>query len=246
MRDSRVQRPKCDVRYEYGDLAGPSARRRLRSAPETMAEGNWISVMMHARGVTGVATAALVVVALGACSGGDDEPGVNPSATHSTTSSPDPTASSSTPPSGSEIASEAASDAVRAYFATVDLVRQDAKRPETDLDAVASSTQLTAQKRLLKNQRESGRHQAGDTKVVEVNVESVSLDDPATAYVDVCWDVSGVDILDADGKLVVTDGRKNVGWTRFVVTNPEWKTAPTDGWRVSSGSDLEKEPCAAS
>lgn len=245
MRDGRVQSPKCDVRYEYGDLAGLSARRRLRSAPGTLAEGNWISVMMHARGVTGVATAALVVVALGACSGGD-EPGANPSATQSTTSSPDPTASSSTPPSESEIASEAASDVVTAYFATVDLVRQDAKRPESDLDAVASSTQLTAQKRLLKNQRESGRRQVGITKVVEVNVESVSLDDPATAYVDVCWDVSGVDILDAHGKSVVTDGRKNVGWTRFVVTNPEWKTAPTGGWRVSSGSDLEKEPCATS
>lgn len=135
---------------------------------------------------------------------------------------------------------------MRAYFATVDQVRQDTKRPESDLDAVASSTQLTAQKHLLKNQRESGRHQVGDTKVVELNVESVSLDDPATAYVDVCWDVSGVDILDADGKSVVTDGRKNLGWTRFVVTNPEWEKAPTDGWRVSSGSDLEKEPCAAS
>lgn len=245
MRDSRVQSPKCDVRYEYGDLAGPSARRRLRPAPGTLAEGNWISVMMRARGVTGVATAALVVVALGACSGGD-EPGANPSATQSTASSPAPTASSSTPPSDSEIASEAASDVVRAYFTTVDQVRQDAKRPESDLDAVASSTQLTAQKRLLKNQRDSDRRQVGDTRVAELKVESVSLDDPATAYVDVCWDVSGVDIVDADGKSVVTGERKNVGWTRFVVTNPEWQTAPTDGWRVSSGSDLEKEPCAAS
>jgi len=243
MRDSRLQSPKCDVRYEYGDLAGPSARRRLRSTPGTLAEGNWISVMMHARGVTGVATAALVVVALGACSGGND-PAASPSASQSTSSSPAPI--TPTPPSESEIVSEAASDVVRAYFTTVDQVRQDAKRPATDLDAVASSTQLAAQKRLLRNQRESGRRQVGDTKVVEVNVESVSLEDPATAYVDVCWDVSGVDILDADGKSVVTDGRTNVGWTRFAVTNPEWDTAPTDGWRVSSGSDLEKEPCAAS
>jgi len=244
MRDSRLQSPKCDVRYEYGDLAGPSARRRLRSTPGTLAEGNWISVMMHARGVTGVATAALVVVALGACSNDGNDPAASPSASQSTSSSPAPI--TPTPPSESEIVSEAASDVVRAYFTTVDQVRQDAKRPATDLDAVASSTQLAAQKRLLKNQRESGRRQVGDTKVVEVNVESVSLEDPATAYVDVCWDVSGVDILDADGKSVVTDGRTNVGWTRFVVTNPEWDTAPTDGWRVSSGSDLEKEPCAAS
>jgi len=244
VRDSRVQSPKRDVRYEYGDLAGPSARRLLRPAPAGLAEGNWISVMMRARGVTGVATAALVVVALGACSNDGNDPAASPSASQSTSSSPAPT--TPTPPSEGEIASEAASDVVRAYFATVDQVRQDAKRPEIDLDAVASSTQLTAQKRLLKNQRESGRRQVGDTKVIEVSVESVSLDDPATAYIDVCWDVTEVDILDADGKSVVTDGRKDVGWTRFVVTNPAWETAPTDGWRVSSGSDLEKEPCAAS
>lgn len=244
MRDSRVQSPKCDVRYEYGDLAGPSARRRMRPAPAGLAEGNWISVIMRARGVTSVATAALVVVALGACSNDGNDPEASPSASQSTSSSPAPT--TPTPPSESEIASEAASDVVRAYFATVDQVRQDAKRPETDLEAVASSTQLTAQKRLLKNQRESGRRQVGDTKVIEISVESVSRDDPATAYVDVCWDVSGVDILDADGKSVVTDGRKDVGWTPFVVTDLAWETAPTDGWRVSSGSDLEKDPCAAS
>ncbi len=196
------------------------------------------------RGVIGVATTALAVVALGACSGGD-EPGASSSGSQSSSSSPAPTASSSTPPSESEIASKAASDIVRAYFTTVDRVRQDATRPESDLDTVASSTQLTAQERLLRNQRESGRRQVGDTTVVELSVESVSLDDPATAYVDVCWDVSAVDILDANGKSVVTDGRKDVGWTRFVVTNPKWTTAPTGGWRVSSGSDLEKEPCAA-
>ena len=65
-------------------------------------------------------------------------------------------------------------------------------------------------------------------------------------YVDVCWDVSDVDIVDGDGKSVVTPERKDVGWTRFTVTNATWDTAPTDGWRVSGGSDLEKEPCVGS
>lgn len=196
------------------------------------------------RAVTWVpkAAAVLLLATTSACAVGRDHPPVSdtPSA-----SQLNPLATDSSDSPGIN-ASSAASSAVRAYFATVDQVRQDAKRPETDLEAVASSTQLTAQKRLLKNQRESGRRQVGDTKVVDVSVESVSLDDPATAYIDVCWDVTGVDILDADGKSVVTDGRKDVGWTRFVVTNPAWETAPTDGWRVSSGSDLEKEPCAAS
>src|SRR3954447_19609628 len=98
--------------------------------PGTLAEGNWISVMTRARGVTGVATAALVVVALGACSGGH-EPGANPSVSPSSTSSPAPTASSSTPLSESELASEAAADLVRAHFTTVDLLRQDSTRPDS-------------------------------------------------------------------------------------------------------------------
>jgi hypothetical protein len=76
-----------------------------------------------------------------------------------------------------------------------------------------------------------------------VNVESVSLDNPATALVDVCWDVSAVDVVDGDGKSVVTPERKDVGWTRLTVTNPTWEKTPTDGWRVSGGSDLEKKPC---
>jgi hypothetical protein len=84
------------------------------------------------------------------------------------------------------------------------------------------------------------------TKLMELNVQSVSLDDPATAVIDVCWDVSGVDVIDRSGTSVVTPERKDIGWTRFTVTNDKWKTAPTDGWRVSGGSDLEKEPCAGS
>jgi hypothetical protein len=111
---------------------------------------------------------------------------------------------------------------------------------------VASSSQLTAQKNLLKSQRDGGLLQVGDTKIVELNVESVSLDSPATALIDVCWDVSGVDIVDADGKSVVSPDRKDVGWTRFTVTNDKWDSAPTEGWRVSGGSDLENAPCAGS
>ena len=135
---------------------------------------------------------------------------------------------------------------VRQYFRTVGEVRQDPKRPASDLDAVASSTQLLAQKNLLKSQRADGLHQTGMTKVVKLNVQSVSLDDPATAVIDVCWDVSGVDVIDRSGKSVVAPDRKDVGWTRFTGTKTKWDTTPTDGWRVSGGSDLEKEPCAGS
>ena len=175
--------------------------------------------------------------------------GTDPSASETPTpSSPATTATSptTTPPSESETASEAASVAVRKYFATVDRVRKDVERPETDLDGVASSAELLAQKNLLKSQRKDGLHQVGETKLVEVRVESVSLESPVTVLVDVCWDVSAVDIRDGDGKSVVTPERRDVGWTRLTVTNGSWEAAPTDGWRVSGGSDLERAPCAGS
>jgi len=185
----------------------------------------------------------MLLVALTACADDGNDPAAPGTSAPST---PAPTTSSSTPPSESEIASEAASAMVRQYFKTVGLVRQDPKRPASDLDTVASSTQLLAQKNLLKRQRADGLHQTGITKVVKLNVQSVSLDDPATAVIDVCWDVSGVDVVDRSGKSVVTPERKDVGWTRFTVTNTKWETAPTDGWRVSGGSDLDKEPCVGS
>lgn len=201
------------------------------------------SGMTTFRGARALAAAAVVMAALTSCT---DE-GQDPAASGTPSpSSPAPTTSSSTPASDSEIASEAASAVVREYFKTVDLVRQDSNRPASELNAVASSSQLTAQKNLLKSQREAGRHQIGETRLVEVKVESVSLDDPATAQVDVCWDVRDVDIVNSNGKSVVTPERKDVGWTRFTVTNATWNTTPADGWRVSGGSDLEKEPCVGS
>lgn len=150
------------------------------------------------------------------------------------------------PSSDSDVASEAASATLRRYFETVDLVRQDPKRPASDLDSVASSTELAAQKNLLRSQRSDGLHQVGSTEVVKLTVQSISLDDPATVVIDACWDVTGVDVIDRRGKSVVTPERKNVGWTRLTVTNTKWKTAPSYGWRVSGGSDLDKTPCAGS
>lgn len=195
-----------------------------------------------ARGLA-VLAAAVLLVAMTSCSNGGDDPAASGSPTPS---SPAPSATTSTPPSESEKASEAASAALRKYFATVDLVRQDSSVPPSELNAVASSTQLTAQENLLKSQREDGFRQLGDTKVVELMVESISLDSPATALIDLCWDVRDVDIIDGDGKSVVAPERKDVGWTRYTVTNDKWDSAPDDGWRVSGGTDLEKDPCAGS
>lgn len=227
---------------QNGALVGPPAKASsaLRS---TRAEGGNSVMTTTKRRFSVLVAVTAVTIAVGGCASDGNDP---PASQSPSPTSPAPTSNTSTPPSQTEIASEAASSMVRQYFETVGQVRQNPQRPASDLDAVASSTQLTAQKNLLKSQRADGLHQTGMTQVVKLNVQSVSLDDPATAVIDVCWDVSGVDVIDRSGKSVVPPERKEVGWTRFTVTNDRWETAPDDGWRVSGGSDLEKEPCVGS
>ena len=113
--------------------------------------------------------------------------------------------------------------------------------------------ELSAQQRLLESQRRRGLRQVGDTNLVEVTVQSVNLDnsDPdagkvPTVVIDVCWDVSKVDVLDKSGKSIVSPTRPNTGWTRYTVANYDYAADPTSGWRVATGQDLKKTPCAAS
>ena len=199
-----------------------------------------------ARGIQTLAVAAALLVAGTACTGSGDDPGQRATPTASS-----PTAS--TPSTDTEVASEAASGIVRQYFATVDALRQDPKAASAKLTTVAASTQLAAQKKLLASQRKQGLRQVGATKIIKLEVQSVSLDnsDPAagkvpTAIVDVCWNVRNVDVVNKDGDSVVTPDRAAVGWTRFTVANYDWASDPTGGWRVAGGEDLERAPCDAS
>lgn len=210
--------------------------------------------MTRARRATGVATAALLLVVVTSCANDGGDPAASGS---STASSLVPTSATTTPSpetkTASETASEAASALLRQYFTTVDQLRQKPTRPIRELDAVAISTQLAAQRNLIESQRSNGLRQTGSTTIAELTVQSVNLDntDPKvgkvpTVHIDVCYDVSGVDILDKDGKSVVGPDRPETGWVRYSVSNYKWKADPRGGWRVASGTDLKRAPCAAS
>lgn len=205
--------------------------------------------MTHAPVATGLATAALLLVVVASCANGSGDPVASGSPTPS---SPAPTTATTTPPSESEIASEAASVLLRQYFVTIDQLRSERTRPISELDAVAISTQLAAQKKLIQSQRSDGLRQTGSTSIAILTVQSVNLDntDPQagkvpTVQIDVCYDVSGVDILDENGNSIVTSQRPDTGWVRYSVSNYEWNADPSGGWRVASGTDLEKAPCDA-
>ena len=199
-----------------------------------------------------LAAASALLLVLGACSDGSDEPGNDPTAT-STTTSPTPTATETTPPSQSEVASQAAEAKVRKYYAVRDQLRTDPTAPLRLLRSVAISVELDAQRRLFKNERRQGHIQTGQTRIADLVVQSVDLDnsDPEagrvpTVQVDVCYDVSDVDVVDEDGKSIVNPDRPETGWIRYFVSNYEWASDPNGAWRVASSKSLEQTPCDAS
>jgi hypothetical protein len=203
--------------------------------------------MAIARGVTALTTAALLLAVGTSCADSRNDPATSGLQTP-TSSSPK---TITEPPTASEAASQAASDVVRSYFAVLDRLRRQPNRPLSELSKVTTSIQLSSQKTLLKGERRKGLRQIGDTKIADLNVQSVNLDnsDPKvgkvpTVVVDVCWNVSDADLVDKSGKSVVSRSRPDIGWTRYTVANYHWKSNRTYGWRVASGQDLKRTPCA--
>lgn len=198
------------------------------------------------RPVSALAIAGILLLAA-ACSDGPDE--VAPGAEMSSS----PIATGTKPPSDAELASEAAVTAVRTYYAVRDDLRKNPEESLNRLEAVAASTELSALRNLLKRERRDGLRQTGDTKIAELTIQTVSMANPGphggkvpTVQVEVCYDVSGADLLDRAGKSVVSPDRRTTGWIRYSVSNYEWESDPTGAWRVASSEDLTRTPCAAS
>jgi hypothetical protein len=206
--------------------------------------------MTNARGVQGLATAVALLVAVTACADDGNDPTTNPSPSPSTSAS---TTATPTPRSDSEVASEAASAVLRRYYDVRNQLRQEPAQPLTLLEDVATSTELAAQQNLFKKERKQGLHQVGTTRVAVLEVQSVNLDnsDPKagkvpTVQIDLCFDVSQVDVVNANGKSVISPDRPDTGWIQFLVSNYQWDTDPDGGWRVASSQDIERKPCEAS
>lgn len=196
------------------------------------------------------AVVALAVMFTWGCSAPEATPSPSPSSSSVPTARPP---SASPTPSATDLAISDATGLVRRYYATMNHLRQDASQPLSLLAMVAVSAEHDAQRLLLKKERRAGLHQTGETKVAELKVQSVNLDnsDPKSGrvpvvFVDVCWDVTDVDIVDKDGKSVVSTSRPNTGWVRHTVANYQRKSNPRDGWRIASSQDIESPPCAAS
>lgn len=203
--------------------------------------------MTNSRRGLSLATAVLLLVAGTSCAD-NGSASRDPDRTPPSTSS-SPTASATSP---TEAATAAATAMISKYYSTRNDLRRDPKQPLSRLKDIAISTELSSQETLFRRERKQGLHQTGETKVVKVQVGSVNLDnsDPQagnvpTVQVDVCFDVSGVDVLDADGKSVVSPERPETGWIRYSVANYQWDSDPDGAWRVASSQDIKRTPCAA-
>lgn len=202
------------------------------------------------RGTRWLISAALVA-ALSACSGTTVPPTVTPTATESLAPS---AASPSSNPSATLTESEAAAlnaeRLVRDYWRALDRLGEDPSLPLNTLGEVAISKDLEVRRNQFSNWRRDGWVQTGSTDLADLEVQSVNLDNSdATAgrvpivQVDVCFDVSDVDVVDGDGASVVTAERPDTGWIRHTVSNYSWDEDPIGGWRVSTSVDLEQAPC---
>ena len=160
---------------------------------------------------------------------------------------------SSSPTTPLKAAATQAAATLNSYFVVLGKVRSDSDADLAQLKTVATSVQLNAIRNLVHRERDLGQRQVGTTRIAESTVQSVSLDnsDPSagrvpTVVIDICWDVSQVDVVDKDGKSIVSSDRPDTGWTRYSVANYDFGANPTEGWRVANGEDLKQAPCAAS
>ena len=196
---------------------------------------------------------AAAIIAVIAVSGCDGSPAPSPTSTSpsSPSESPSPTTTRS-PASESEEAAADAEAVVRDYYAVVDELRSDPASDLVGLDAVASSIALSSLQRMVERERGDGWHQTGRTKIVTIDLQGVELNntdaDGAVAplvLLDVCIDVSGVDVLDANGSSVAAAGHPTTGWERQTVINHDRENDPVGGWRVSTSETLGRQPCEA-
>ena len=139
---------------------------------------------------------------LTACSpGGDERPATQPTPS-AVVPAPPPAQ-----PSPEEQAAEAVSQAVEEYYRLTDTLFSDPQVPIERVTDVAGGAELDEVRTLVQQERAAGRRQVGVVTVASLEITDVSLAVPTTASAQVCLDVSGVDVVNADGTSVVVEDR---------------------------------------
>ncbi len=195
---------------------------------------------------TSVGLVALTTLLLMGCDSDPTDPSSTPSTPTPTTSEPSPTETPLTP---EEEATAASEDAINVYFATSDKALQN---PDTfnadDFEKVAIGSALTELNNLLTSVQMQELRQIGETEIASITSPTVDLSEDLDATppvvpvveADVCYDVSTLNIVDAEGKSTTPADRASRGLARVGVANYEYPEGP---WLVAYVDYKEDETC---
>ena len=156
---------------------------------------------------------AAVVAAVGGVvllTGGDDKPNTAPSPPRAqTTSSPTPVPVVRTPPKPADVAAAAAKATYIDYLRVDDQVAQGGFKNLKPYDAVAISPERT--ELVVVARRSAGERRVGANKIYSLGVQKVSLAGDTKIYSKVellaCLDVTGTDVVNAQGRSLVSPKR---------------------------------------
>jgi len=198
-----------------------------------------------ARRLTAAAGIAALALLVSSC-GGSDDPVAQPTPSSAAPSSSAPTSASVVPVSAEDQAVTDATAAISAFYAATDRVNSDRNSDTAVLQEVSTGDAYLAQERAAVSWKARGLTQIGDSRVVDASPFSIDLTTDASAnppkfptvVMDTCLDVSGVNVVDAEGKSVVPA-------TRLAQTTARLDLVHFDfGWRVTKIAS-SGEPCAS-
>lgn len=196
------------------------------------------------RRTAGAAAALTALLALTACNGGEPT-------TTEPTSSPTPTATTSAPADPKDQAVTDATAALQRYFDVTNELRTNPKLPLDRLKTVAISTGLLyAESEFRRYRQEKGITRTGEAKFEVQKVLEVSLDNSnpqkgqvPTVQLQVCWDISETDAVDANGVSQVNPDRADRTVATYWVSNYDFKKNPRKAWKVSSFQSTGEKEC---
>jgi len=189
-----------------------------------------------------IAAALLLTATLGACTsaGGNGVATSSPSASSSSSASTPATTTATPTQSPEELAIAAAKEKIPAYFAVSDKSLQDTKAfNREEFKTVAITTALDDLGNLYSAFQAQDYKQVGATTVESMSDPKVNLTmdlkktppDVPNVQLQVCIDVSKLNVVDSAGKSVVPANRKPRQLWRIGVANYEYPKAA--GWRVA-------------
>lgn len=133
--------------------------------------------------------------------------GCSPAANEPASVTPASSSAFTSSPSAQDVTVDAATAATRRYYATTDELFQNAQLPIDGVATVADGEELEAVRSQLQAQRVRGEVQSGAVVVDRATATSADLGTPSSVTLDVCLDVSAVDVIGADGRSVLAADR---------------------------------------